>query len=138
VDRFVLCKADSVTWITAGDALAGLLGKVVAERQAIRGENPGGNSATLQMPSRHPDVHAFLAAPVASPSHVFGWICLVGNEGRTFTEDDEHLVVALVGQVGRIYELEQQIRERNRAELELTSERRRQVGLQVGEVLKRC
>ena len=54
--------------------------------------------------SRHPEVQAFLAAPIASPAHVYGWICLVGNEGRTFTEDDEHLVMALSGQVGRIYE----------------------------------
>ena len=58
----------------------------------------------LQLPSLHPEIQAFLAAPIASPAHVYGWICLVGNEGRTFTEDDEHLVMALSGQVGRIYE----------------------------------
>jgi PAS domain S-box-containing protein len=31
-------------------------------------------------------------------------MCLVSNEGTTFTEDDEQLVMALSGQVGRIYE----------------------------------
>ena len=95
------------------------------------GENPGGNPAGLQLPLLHPDVQAFLAAPIASPAHVYGWICLVGNEGRTFTEDDEHLVMALSGQVGRVYEngyfhaiaqkraeeLEHEIVERKQAEI---------------------
>jgi hypothetical protein len=43
-------------------------------------------------------------------------MCFVGNEGRTFTEDDEHLIVALAGQVGRIYELEHETSERKAAE----------------------
>jgi hypothetical protein len=43
-------------------------------------------------------------------------MCFVGNEGRTFTEDDEHLIVALAGQVGRIYELDHEISERMAAE----------------------
>ena len=38
---------------------------------------------SLQLPPLHPDVQAFLAAPIASPAHVYGWICLVGNEGRS-------------------------------------------------------
>src|SRR6185295_5329324 len=46
----------------------------------------------------------------------YGWICLVGNEGRTFTEDDDDMVLALAGQVGRIYELEHEILERKQAE----------------------
>ena len=61
------------------------------------------------LPVHHPDVQAFLAAPIASRARVYGWICLVGNEGRMFTADDEPLVMALAGQVGRIYELEYQI-----------------------------
>ena len=72
-----------------------------------------------------PEVQAFLAAPIASPAHVYGWICLVGNEGRTFTEDDEQLVMALSGQVGRIYELEHEILERKQAESALRHERDR-------------
>ena len=89
-------------------------------------------------PPLHPDVQAFLAAPIASPAHVYGWICLVGNEGRTFTEDDEHLVRALSGQVGRIYEngyfyavaqraprAQHEISERKQAEAALRHERDR-------------
>ena len=90
-------------------------------------------------PPLHPEVQAFLAAPIASPAYVYGWICLVGNEGRTFTEDDEHLVMALSGQVGRIYEngyfyavaqkraeeLQHEISERKQAEAALRHERDR-------------
>ena len=91
-------------WIETGDAVPGILGTVVAERRTVRGDNPGGDPASLQLPPLHPEVQSFLAAPIASPAHVYGWICLVGNEGTAFTEDDEHLVMALSAQVGRIYE----------------------------------
>ena len=49
----------------------------VARRQSRR------RSRALQLPAGHPKIAAFLAAPFASPAHVYGWICLVGNEGRT-------------------------------------------------------
>jgi two-component system cell cycle sensor histidine kinase/response regulator CckA len=125
VHNVVTYGVDAATWITTGDAVPGILGTVVAERRALRGDNPGGDPARLQLPSLHPTVQAFLAAPIASPAHVYGWICFVGNEGRTFTEDDEHLVMALAGQVGRIYELEDEIRERKQAESALRHERDR-------------
>ena len=141
---FVTCGTDATCgvaadWIKTGDAVPGILGTVVAERRTLRGDNPGGDPASLQLPVLHPEVQAFLAAPIASPAHVYGWICLVGNEGRTFTEDDEHLVMALSGQVGRIYEnlafsaaaqkraeeLEHEILERKQAESALRHERDR-------------
>jgi two-component system cell cycle sensor histidine kinase/response regulator CckA len=101
---FVTDGTDAASWIKVGDSLPGVLRTVVAERRTLRGDNAGGDPAKLQLPLLHPQVHAFVAAPIASPAHVYGWICLVGNEGRTFTEDDEALVMALSGQVGRIYE----------------------------------
>ena len=82
----------------------GILQTVVGERQTVRGDNPGGDPARLQLPVGHQDIQAFLITPIASPGHVYGWLCLVNNEGKAFTEDDEPLVVALSGQVGRIYE----------------------------------
>jgi PAS domain S-box-containing protein len=104
VQRFVTCGIDAEDWIKTGDSVSGILGTVVAEGRALRGDNPGGDRSTSQFPSPHPDVQAFLAAPIASPSQVYGWICLVGNEGRTFSDDDEQMVMALSGLVGRIYE----------------------------------
>jgi PAS domain S-box-containing protein len=138
VQRVVADGADAAHWIKPGDAVSGILGTVVAEQRTLRGENPGGDPVTLQLPVLHPEVQAFLAAPIASRAHVYGWLCLVGNEGRTFTEDDEHLIRALGGQVGRIHEngyfyavaqkraeeLEHEILERTQAEHALrTSER---------------
>jgi len=104
VERVVTAGVDAGPWIKAGDHVSGLLGTIVAERRTLRGDNPGGDPSRLQLPSHHPDIQAFLAAPIASPAHVYGWMCLVSNEGTTFTEDDEQLVMALSGQVGRIYE----------------------------------
>ena len=131
VQRFITCGPDATcgidgaSWIKTGDPVSGILATVVAERRPLRGDNPGGDPARLPLPPFHPEVRAFLAAPIASPSRVYGWICLVGNEGRSFTENDEHLMMALSGQVGRIYELESEILERKQAELDLRHERDR-------------
>ena len=139
VQRLVTSGADAASWIKAGDAVSGILRTVVAERRTLRGDNPGGDPASLQLPLLHPDVQAFLAAPIASPAHVYGWICLVENEGRTFTEDDEHLVVALSGQVGRIYENGHfsAVAQKRAEELEHGILERKQAELAVRHVLQR-
>jgi PAS domain S-box-containing protein len=123
--RLVSCGSDGLSWIEPGDAIPGILGRAVGERRTFRGNNPGGDPARLGLPPFHLGIQAFLAAPIASSNHVFGWICLVGNENRTFTEDDEHLVMVLAGQVGRIFELEREIFDRKQAELALPFERDR-------------
>jgi signal transduction histidine kinase/DNA-binding response OmpR family regulator len=139
VQRFSTYPADAGVWIKTGDAISGILATVVTERRTLRGHNPDGDPARLQLPARHPAVQAFLAAPIASPRHVYGWICLVGNEQRTFSEEDEYMVLALAGQVGRIHEnghfyrlakrradeLEQEILQRKQAEADVRDERDR-------------
>jgi PAS domain S-box-containing protein len=97
-------EAAESDWVKTGDAAPGILGAVVLERRAIRGENPGGNPAGLQLPVPHPKVERIAVAPIASPSHVYGWLCLVRNEEPGFTEESEQLLVSLSGQIGRIYE----------------------------------
>jgi len=119
------CGAGAADWIECGDPAPGILRTVVIERQTVRGDNPGGDPGGLQLPARHPAVHAFLAVPLASTAHVYGWLLLVGNEGRSFTEEDEHLALALAGQVGRIYELEHEISERKSSQSALRDERDR-------------
>ncbi len=125
VQRFATSGTAAAKWIDVGDAVAGILETVVTERRTLRGENPGGDPAALQLPLSHPEVRAFLAAPIASPAHVYGWICLVANEGRSFTADDEDLIVALSGQVGWLYEVDHEILERKQAESALRDERDR-------------
>jgi PAS domain S-box-containing protein len=149
VERFVTCGADATPWIKTGDSVSGILSTVVAERRTLRGRNPNGDPTKLQFPPLHPEVQSFLVAPIASPTNVYGWICFVGNEGRIFSEDDEHLITALSGQVGRIYEngyfsdvaqkrtgeLEHEILERKGAELALrTAEERMRFALQSAKV----
>jgi PAS domain S-box-containing protein len=123
--RFATSGTDATEWIDADDAVTGILETVVTERRTLRGENPGGDPVTLRLPATHPEVHAFMAAPIASSAHVYGWICLVGNEGRSFSADDEDLIVALSGQVGRLYEVDHEILERQQAESALRDERDR-------------
>jgi PAS domain S-box-containing protein len=104
VQRLVTNGADLGGWTLIGGLPPGVLGTVTLDRQPLRGDNPGGDPVSLGLPAFHPPVHALLVAPIASPAHVYGWICLVGNEGQLFSDDDEQLVMALAGQVGRIYE----------------------------------
>jgi signal transduction histidine kinase/DNA-binding response OmpR family regulator len=121
--RFFSCGADATARIETGEVLSGVLAQVVSERRTISGENPGGDPASLKFPWNGPEVQTFIAAPIAAPSHVYGWICLVGNDRTAFTEEDENLVMALAGQVGRIYALEHEILERKHAEAALRHER---------------
>jgi PAS domain S-box-containing protein len=104
LQRLVVEGTPAENWIHIGDRIPGILGRVVDERRTMRGENSRGTAAGLQLPAGHPPAEAFLAAPVASPAHVYGWLFLARNEGKAFTGDDEHLLLALAGQVGRIYE----------------------------------
>jgi PAS domain S-box-containing protein len=112
-------------WLAPGDAVPGILGSVVASGRAMRGDNPGGDPAELGLPASHPRIEAYLVAPLASDGHVYGWICLAGNEGRSFTDHDEQLLLALAVQVGHMYELEYEITERRAAEASLRLERDR-------------
>src|SRR6185295_10582129 len=66
VRRVVTSGADAASWIETGDPVPGILGTVVAERRPLRGDNPGGDPARLQLPVLHPEVQSFLAAPIAS------------------------------------------------------------------------
>ncbi len=98
------CEVDVAAWITTGDAPPGIIQTVIGERRARCDNHAGRDPSRLQLPALHPPVESFLAAPIQSRLHVYGWICLVGDGGKTFTPHDEHLVMALSSQVGRIYE----------------------------------
>lgn len=119
-------------WLAPGTPLPHALAPVVDARRTLRGGEPAGGGAALGLPPGHPAVRAWLAAPVASPSQAYGWLCLARHEAVLFTDDDEALLTALAGQVGRIYEngyfyrmardrageLEREVADRQRAENE--------------------
>ncbi len=82
-------------------SLAGLLVK----SGALRWPSPGVHSDGLGLPSGYPAPTSLLAASVGSLHRVHGWLCLTDKLGAAeFSEDEENLVRALGGQVGRIYE----------------------------------
>lgn len=84
---------------------AGVFAQVLASRRAHRYVDTPGNPIGAALPAGYPPVRAALAAPIASLTVVYGWICLVNKLGAdAFSEDDERIMVSLASQVGRIYE----------------------------------
>jgi diguanylate cyclase (GGDEF)-like protein/PAS domain S-box-containing protein len=129
----------------------GPLGPALAERRSVRLANPGGDPARLGFPASYPRMHEVLAAPLVSPSHNYGWVCLAEKRGgEPFNDEDEHLLGMAAAQAGRIYEsstlyseldrraqsLEAQVLERVRAtrELERSEKRFRQLAETIDEV----
>ncbi|HEY2785144.1 MAG TPA: GAF domain-containing protein, partial [Fimbriiglobus sp.] len=83
---------------------AGVLGRVLAAGRCFRVANHGGLDAAGVPPSFPPST-AVLAAPILSPAHVHGWVCLLDKVGAdAFTDEDERFARMLAAQVGRIYE----------------------------------
>ncbi|MDP2053506.1 MAG: PAS domain-containing protein, partial [Acidobacteriota bacterium] len=75
-------------------------------------------------PKHHPEAADYLIAPITSPVSVYGWICLVCNDGRAFTVEEERQVLAMAGHIGRIFELEHEVAERLEAEAALEQSER--------------
>ncbi len=87
------------------DIHAGLLGKVVAERQAVRLSKTAGERLEAVLPPGYPAGHALLAAPIMSLKQAFGWICLFDKLGEAgFDAEDEHILAILGAQSGRVFE----------------------------------
>ena len=115
--RSLVCSdPDIEPWAAEGDRPFGIFATVITERRATRGQVATGHPEPRPFPARHPEVRDFLIAPITSPTSVYGWICLVCNEGRPFTAEEQQQVLAMAGHVGRLYELEHETAERIEAE----------------------
>ncbi len=117
--RVVASGIDAPTWIAEGDLPTGIYATVIGERRVARGMVSAGDAPDVPFPPNHPEVQRFLVAPLASPRQVHGWICLVANDEVVFDQDTEEQLLALGGHVGRIFELEHEIAERQIAEAAL-------------------
>lgn len=100
VDRATGCVVHAIgdsdlptAMLTPGPLPHGEVAAVMADRHLAHGRlgDPAGAGR-------------YLIAPLSSPSFVYGWLRLERNSGPAFDDDDEQLVMALGGQVGRIYE----------------------------------
>jgi signal transduction histidine kinase/DNA-binding response OmpR family regulator len=99
----VVTTAPDASWTAAAGRPSGVIERVVSGREVVRAVDRDGNPAAIGLPAGHPRVAAYLAAPLASPIHVYGWICLASDRPVSFTEEDEQLLAALAGLVGRVY-----------------------------------
>jgi PAS domain S-box-containing protein len=113
------------------------LAPTLAERRVLRFLNPGGDPRAAGLPKEYPPAPSVLAAPIASLTRVYGWICLLGKVGGdSFGEEDERVLVSLASQVGRIYENGSLYQEMKRSAEQLTASelRFRQIAENIREV----
>ncbi|MDG3063923.1 EAL domain-containing protein [Thauera mechernichensis] len=79
--------------------------RVLAERRPVRFVNADGRPEGVGLPRDFPAVHCGVAAPIASATSVFGWVCLLDKLGASeFTAEDEWISGAHAAQAGHIYE----------------------------------
>jgi diguanylate cyclase (GGDEF)-like protein/PAS domain S-box-containing protein len=83
----------------------GILSRLSEESRPQRLSGLSGDPAALGLPASHPPVHAFLGLPIASPSHVYGWLYLANKLGAAeFGEIDEDIAATVTAQVATAYE----------------------------------
>jgi diguanylate cyclase len=83
----------------------GALGRVAGSRKSWRISRGDAITIDAGLPRSYPRAKAYLAVPIVSLSHSYGWICLADKIGASeFSEEDESLFATLGAQVGRIYE----------------------------------
>jgi diguanylate cyclase (GGDEF)-like protein/PAS domain S-box-containing protein len=83
----------------------GPFARVLAERRPVRFVNSDGRPEGVGLPRDFPAVHCGVAAPIASATSVFGWVCLLDKLGGSeFTAEDEWISSAHAAQAGHIYE----------------------------------
>ncbi len=105
-ERFISGMArDSAKGLGPVQTGRNVLALVLKERRSFLVNNPGGDPGKIGFPASYPPIHSLLAAPIASLSRTFGWLCLIDKVGgETFSDEDERLAGILAAQVGRIYE----------------------------------
>jgi DNA-binding response OmpR family regulator/signal transduction histidine kinase len=107
VEHFLVDGLDpeTVSRLEAPSPRARVLHRVLSERAAFRGRNPGGRPEALGLPPNHPEIHSYLAVPIESPSRVYGWLSVRNKLGaEEFTAEDEEIATILGAHAGVAYE----------------------------------
>lgn len=103
---------------------------VLSEGQTHCFSNPSGQRQAIGLPSSYPPIYSALLAPIASPTRIYGWICLANRLGSSeFTDEDTQLLAILAAQAGRMYE-----HSRLFAQLQEQEERFRQLAENINDV----
>lgn len=82
----------------------GVLGQLLALGLAQRRTQQSSDLEAFCFATNHPPVDTFLGVPVMSPTHTFGWLYLVNNDGRAFNEVDERVAITIASQLAVAYE----------------------------------
>jgi diguanylate cyclase (GGDEF)-like protein/PAS domain S-box-containing protein len=120
---FASCGEKSQARVVVGAPRAGVLGKLLGERQPVRISDIDGDPRSIGLPASHPQVHSFLGVPIVSRERVHGWLYLVdklGGEG--FSEVDDRVAVTVSAQIAAAYENLQLYDEIKRHHAQLTAD----------------
>ncbi len=101
--RFVVAGIDEETknLIGATPTGQGLLGTVIRNGHPIRLDDLSTHRAAVGMPPHHPPMKTFLGVPVRGRRAIVGRLYLTDkNNGRSFTAEDEALVMSLAAAAG--------------------------------------
>jgi response regulator RpfG family c-di-GMP phosphodiesterase len=105
--HFIISGMDSetVAQIGALPTGKGVLGKLLAEGRPIRLTDIGADPDSVGFPPGHPAMRSFLGVSLASPTSLYGRLYLTEKVGASeFSEEDEHVAIALAAQVAVAYE----------------------------------
>ena len=79
----------------------GILGLLILDPRPLRLRNLGEHEQSYGFPPNHPDMRSFLGVPILVRDAVFGNLYLCDKQGADeFSEEDEHLAVALAAAAG--------------------------------------
>src|SRR5262249_55967564 len=83
----------------------GLLGRILALGRPIRIRDLTTTPEAESLLRHHPPVRSFLGVPVASPSQLYGVLCLTAKLGASeFSGEDEQIAFALAAQLAVVIE----------------------------------
>jgi diguanylate cyclase (GGDEF)-like protein/PAS domain S-box-containing protein len=112
-----------------GAARAGLLGKLVGDRRALRAHGAKMASSAAGLPAGHPPVRSFLGVAIATRDQVYGWLYFADRrEAEEFSEEDERVAGVLAAKLALLYENTQlyDVIQRHAAKLQVESAERMQ------------
>ncbi|MBF4609412.1 GAF domain-containing protein [Curtobacterium sp. VKM Ac-1393] len=78
----------------------GLLGTILAAKHPLRLEHLGDDSRSAGFPEHHPPMDAFLGVPILVRGELFGNLYLTRDDGDSFSDEDEELLVSLAATAG--------------------------------------
>lgn len=78
----------------------GLLGAILAAPHPLRLERISDDERSAGFPAHHPPMGAFLGVPIRVRDELFGNLYLTRDDGGSFSDEDEELVVSLAATAG--------------------------------------